>query len=329
VLKRVLKWKIKRCIRQTFSQNISDNLLGQEAAVYHLWSIGMYAGKAPNRLFPQCGISNPVLTRDHVTDVRALFVADPFMIRKGDTWFMFFEVYNYDTDRGEIGFATSRDAVIWRYEQIVLREPFHLSYPYVFEWADRYYMIPESHQAQSIRLYQSQRFPLEWTCTDVLISGQRFSDNSAFHFQGYWWMFSDTNPELKHDTLRLYFSRQLGGPWQEHPASPIISGNPHIARPAGRVIVNGNRVIRFAQDCFPLYGIRVHAYEITELSPSSYQEHPISPRPVLGPNWQEWSHGGMHHLDPHPLSSDQWIAPVDGWRPVDWLVPDGWTRSKC
>ena len=90
VLKRVLKWKIKRCIRQTFSRNISDNLLGQEAAVYHLWSIGMYAGSSPHRIFPRCGISNPVLTRDHVTDARALFVADRFIIRKGDTWFMFF-----------------------------------------------------------------------------------------------------------------------------------------------------------------------------------------------------------------------------------------------
>ena len=237
MLKPVLKWKIKRCIRRTFSHNISDNLLGQETAIYHLWSIGMYAGQAPFRLFPQRGISNPVLTRNHVTDVRALFVADPFMIRNGDTWFMFFEVYNYDSDKREIGFATSKDALTWKYEQIVLKEPFHLSYPYVFEWAHEYYMIPESHQARSIRLYRSQHFPFEWTCTDILISGQRFSDNSVFHFRDYWWMFSDTNPELKHDTLRLYFSRHLGGPWQEHPLSPIISGNPHIARPAGRVIV--------------------------------------------------------------------------------------------
>ena len=50
---------------------------------------------------------------------------------------------------------------------------------------------------------------------------------------------------------------------------------------------------------------------------------------LVGPNWHEWSHGGTHHLDPHPLSADQWIAPVDGWKPVDWLVPDGWKRSKC
>ena len=76
-----------------------------------------------------------------------------------------------------------------------------------------------------------------------MISGQRFSDNSVFHFRDYWWMFSNTSPELKHDTLRLYFSRHLGGPWQEHPASPIISDNPYIARPAGRVIVDANRVI--------------------------------------------------------------------------------------
>ena len=38
---------------------------------------------------------------------------------------------------------------------IVLAEPFHLSYPYVFEWQGSHYMIPESGAAKSVRLYRA------------------------------------------------------------------------------------------------------------------------------------------------------------------------------
>ena len=324
----VLKWHLKRMIRQTAPRVLTANLLDRDDAVHHLWSIGIYAGTSPYRLSPIPGIQNPVLTRESVSDVRALFVADPFMIRRDDKWYMFFEVYNYDTAKGEIGLATSRDGVTWQYEQIVLREPFHLSYPYIFEWDGHYYMIPESHQAESVRLYESRRFPIEWTCTDILISGQRFSDNSLFRYHGLWWMFCESSADLKHDTLRLYFSVSLRGPWQEHPASPIICDNPHSARPAGRVIVWKDRPVRFAQDCYPVYGMRIRAFEVTELSTDAYHESQLSNRSILGPGFKVWNVGGMHHIDPHPLDSSQWIAAVDGWQPVWELVPDGWRRSS-
>ncbi len=47
---------------------------------------------------------------------------------------MFFEVLPADTERARSDLATSSNGLDWTYEQIVLREDFHLSYPYVFEW---------------------------------------------------------------------------------------------------------------------------------------------------------------------------------------------------
>jgi hypothetical protein len=112
-----------------------------------VWSIGVYRGGSPLRLGPPAGARNPVLTRDDVSDVPAAFVADPFLIRVDGKWHMFFEVMNWLTRLGEIGHAVSDDGVTWAYQQIVLSEPFHLSYPYVFEWKGDYFMIPESYQA--------------------------------------------------------------------------------------------------------------------------------------------------------------------------------------
>ncbi|HEY0729749.1 MAG TPA: hypothetical protein VGD38_16825, partial [Pyrinomonadaceae bacterium] len=84
----------------------------------------------------------PTLSKQNVTDVPTTFVADPFMIHDG-SWHMFFEVL-LTSDKGEIGLATSDNGLDWTYQQIVLREEFHLSYPYVFKWQDTYYMIPET-----------------------------------------------------------------------------------------------------------------------------------------------------------------------------------------
>ena len=43
----------------------------------------------------------------------------------------------------------------WEYRQIVIDEPYDLSYPYIFQWQDEYYMIPEAHTETSVRLYRA------------------------------------------------------------------------------------------------------------------------------------------------------------------------------
>nr|WP_246275467.1 hypothetical protein [Brasilonema bromeliae] len=234
------------------------------------------------------------------------------MIKADSTWFMFFEVLNQQTRRGEIGLATSKDTKNWKYEQIVLAEPFHLSYPYVFEWMNEYYMIPETHQANSIRLYKASKFPTEWSFVGNLSSGASFLDASIFRHADKWWLFTETNPQHKFDTLRLYYADELLGSWIEHPKSPIITGNAHIARPGGRVVVINDKIIRYTQDCQPDYGTQLRAFEITELTTTSYQEREIEQNLVLKPTGVGWNGAGMHHIDPHFIHEGQWIACVDG-----------------
>lgn len=278
-----------------------------------LWSIGIYRGTSSVELGPPDDASNPVLTCEDILDVPARLIADPFMLRVDRVWYMFFEVLNRRTGKGEIGFATSADATRWTYHRIVLAEPFHLSYPYVFEWMNDYYMIPETGAAECVRLYRASRFPDQWALIGMLLNGMHFVDSSIFRFDGRWWLFAETSPSVTHDTLRLYYANDMMGPWSEHPASPIITGNPHIARPAGRVVVDGGRVIRYAQDCSPSYGTRVRAFEVTTLTTRAYSEHPASEQPVLDASGHGWNGSGMHHLDPHRLGASRWVACVDGW----------------
>ncbi len=275
------------------------------------WSIGIYGGRSPFDFAALTTIKNPVLTREDVSDVSADFIADPFMLRADGTWYMFFEVLNRRTAKGEVGLATSPDGEAWTYQQIVLAEPFSLSYPYVFEWADDYYMVPESRGSGSVRLYKATAFPTGWSFVGPLL-GQGCVDSSLFRYAGKWWLFAESNPEVKHDTLHLYYADDLLGPWRGHAANPIVERNPRIARPAGRVLVVDGTIIRYAQDCYPSYGVQVRAFEITELTETIYREREVGGSPVLVPSSARWNGSGMHHIDPHRIGDERWIACVDG-----------------
>lgn len=277
------------------------------------WSIGICMGKSPFDFVSSEVIKNPVITGKDVTDRSASFVADPFMLRVDNIWYMFFEVMNKKTNKGEIGLALSNNGWNWTYQQIVLAEPFHLSYPYVFTWMNDYYMIPESYQAGSVRLYKASKFPVEWSFIGTLLSGGVFLDSSIFYVNNHWWMFTETNPNHKYDTLRLYYADNLMGPWLEHPKSPIITENAHIARPAGRVVVIDSEVVRYTQDCYPMYGTQVRAFKITHLTTAGYHEQEACENLVLKPSGSRWNKSGMHHIDAHRTDDGQWIACVDGF----------------
>jgi hypothetical protein len=279
-----------------------------------VWSIGIYSGQSPFDLCAPQSVRNPVLTRELVSDVPATFVADPFMIQANGGWYMFFEVMNWHSGKGEIGLAQSQDGFAWTYQQIVLAEPFHLSYPYVFEWKGEYYMIPESYQSGSIRLYKAGTFPSRWCFVTQLLEGPYLVDPSIFHYDDKWWLFAETNPEVKHDCLRLYFADNPSGPWIEHPKSPVVEDNAKIARPGGRVLVNGAQIFRYTQDCSISYGSQVRAFQITELNTGNYAEHEVGPLPALAPSGRGWNADGMHHVDAHQVKTDKWIACVDGRR---------------
>ena len=292
---------------------------GQTGAI---WSIGIYSGESPLALRPQDHIHNPVLTRSDVTDVQALFVADPFMIRVDGRWHMFFEVLNNVSHKGEIGYAVSNNGYEWEYRQIVLAEPFHLSYPCVFESRGDYYMIPETRHACEVRLYRASKFPTQWKHVTTLFS-EPYADSTIFRFDNRWWLFADSSASFRirhrqpalgfrHDTLRLFYSDDLYGPWQEHPQSPIVSCDPHIARPGGRVVLCDS-LVRFAQDCYPTYGTRLYAFRITQLTAASYAESEIEEQPILMPSGEEWNQAGMHHIDAHLHENGSYIASVDGF----------------
>src|SRR5579862_2405309 len=148
------------------------------------WSIGIYAGESPFALRSPIAVDNPVLKAGDVTDLSAVFVADPFMIHRDEGWYMFFEVMDAKSKLGKIACARSDDAIDWRYQQVVLSELFHLSYPYVFNFNGDTYMVPETGAAQAVRLYRARAFPAQWEFVCELLTGSPFVDSSLLYNGG-------------------------------------------------------------------------------------------------------------------------------------------------
>ena len=271
------------------------------------WSIAIYRGASPLGLSAVDPRGRPTLTARDVTDVPANAVADPFLLRRDGQLYLFFEVMNGDSDRGEIAYATSADGLTWQYGAVVLREPFHLSYPQVFEWQGSVYMIPETRQANSIRLYRADNFPAGWQFVATLQQGP-FAD-STLHFDGQlWWLFAQRGL----DELCLLVSDSPLGPWRKHPSSPLWPGNRSRTRPGGRILCHDGQWIRFAQDGWPSYGSFLRAFAIDRLDEQGYEEHELPESPILSATRSGWNALAMHHIDALPMADGDWLAAVDG-----------------
>lgn len=239
-----------------------------------------------------------IISAKDVTDIKwPRFVADPFLFKQNDRYYIFFEVYDNITSTGIIAYSYSDDGVNWTYGQIVLREKYHLSYPYIFEEDGEIYMIPEGGSGGNVKLYRATDFPNKWEVESVLLN-EGYWDPSYVKKDGIHYLFVlETAFKKGDDKTRLFYSENLKSGWKEHPSSPIISNDTHITRPGGRIIKDREKLFRYTQDCYDFYGENVREFEILELTKESYKEKEI--RIILNKDSIEgsWKKDGVHNID--------------------------------
>lgn len=107
------------------------------------------------------------------------WIADPFLYETAGRTFLFVEQYFTEKQRAGIGVyeIINGEAVNNR---IIIDNPYHMSYPCVFNCNGKHYMIPESSANNTIDLYEASHFPYEWKRVKSLISGEKYVDSTVY-----------------------------------------------------------------------------------------------------------------------------------------------------
>lgn len=206
------------------------------------------------------------------------FFADPFVITKDGRHYCFVEEFDFDTELGHISaFELTQDKAISL--GTVFKEPFHLSFPFIFEYQNELFMCPETSGANEIRVYKCVEFPLKWTYEKTLMKNIAAVDSMFFEKDGRWWMLTNIDPLQKKDhcTELCAFSAAspLSDTWAPHPANPLVI-NPLKARNGGLVRKDGS-LFRVSQvQDFGIYGAASSVHEITQLSETAYAENTVA-----------------------------------------------------
>lgn len=217
------------------------------------------------------------------------FFADPMLFRHAGRSVLFFEDYDCATRRGRISCAEIGPEGRVGEPVEVLARPYHLSYPYVFRDSSAIFMLPETSGNGRIELYEAESFPERWRLRAVLLDDIEAADPTVFFddSRGTWWMFATVTgfSESPYDTLSIFYSDALEGPWRPHAMNPV-KRDPSSSRPAGPLLQQGNRLFRPAQDCTQGYGSGLALCEIEELTPDSFREKVVArhrpPTPFTG-----------------------------------------------
>jgi hypothetical protein len=204
------------------------------------------------------------------------YLADPFPFPHQGRNFIFVEKFLYAKNRGCIAVMAVDPDGTASAPQVVLEEPHHLSYPFVFEQNGQIWMIPESGAARSVNLYRAVEFPYRWTRHACLIDGIEGYDATPLCRDGAIWLFVSLRAwrSTSWDILGLYHAESLAGSWTPHRANPVLI-DAALSRPAGNFIQRGGRTLRPVQDCTRSYGGAVTFCRLDALGESAFAQTPV------------------------------------------------------
>jgi hypothetical protein len=155
---------------------------------------------------------------------------------------------------------------------LALREPWHLSYPFLFSSGQDHLMLPEARQSGRLTLYRAHSFPLGWKAELTIPVPPGAVDATPLFWNDKWWLFycvKRTVPERTNE-LHLSFADALGGPWKPHALNPVLKGLAN-GRPGGSPIAMDDHICLPVQDCRKGYGGSLRRLRITLLDETRFE----------------------------------------------------------
>jgi hypothetical protein len=213
------------------------------------------------------------------------FWADPFTVRHDGDSYIFYEDASMASGHGHISVMRMASNGTCSPPTSVLERPYHLSYPFVFEWRGDIFLIPESAENRTIELYRFRVFPNDLEFVHNLMENVEAYDATLVEYSGLWWMFANIKPHAgasSSDELCLFYSDSpISSAWHPHPLNPVIS-DVRYARPAGNLFVQDGCLYRPSQNSSHRYGYGLNINRILDMTTETYREEIVT---TMEPNW--------------------------------------------
>jgi hypothetical protein len=189
--------------------------------------------------------------------------------------------------------------------RVVLQQPFHLSFPVVFEHKGAWFMVPEQSESGRVSLYRNTRFPDEWVFERDLLPDFPGLDTVPLWHEDRWWLFTTARSGTNIDNnLHIFHANSLDAEFQPLAVNPVKSSL-GSSRMAGHFFRQNDQLIRPAQNGCRTYGGGIVLNRVDQLTVNAYKETQVKTLDPFLPPYLE----GLHTLN---YAGD--IALVDGVR---------------
>ncbi len=264
------------------------------------WHVGIRT-----RNYQSCGPSQSAGHFSLLTAPYGHFYGDPFIVEHERKTFLFLEDYRYLTRMARLICCELDENGKVIETRPILQPPYHVSYPQVLKIDGEHYMIPETGAAMRLELYRAVRFPWEWKLEKILMSGFAFQDPTHAVINGRHWIFSggsSTGVRGQYDELHLFHAPTIHDRFRPHPGNPVKT-DLSSARPAGRLLMDGESIIRPAQDCSRWYGCGIKFMRIDAIDEFRYSEQLVGEPP------DAWLPDG--YMGPHTYNESAHFEVID------------------
>lgn len=192
---------------------------------------------------------------------KGFWYADPILFKKGTDTFLFTEAFNKKKQKGYLAISRMENEE-FSVPQIIMKRPFHLSYPCVFEYENTAYMIPETGQNGTLELWKGSDDLTKWEKVCVLLSHVRFADTTVYIEDGKVYLFSYEEAEKYKTHIFLLDMNSCHIREIEE-----ITHSENIYRPAGKFYTESGRLFRPVQYNVNSYGEKILINEVNSIHP--------------------------------------------------------------
>ena len=252
--------------------------MARKALIFETWNIGVCDIAIDKLVDPTV---QPIPTWLPKPSNVFAYYADPFALT--DTHIICEYLDTTTTNRGTIAVLKWDAATNTIDSTEILKQPWHLSYPFTFHFAGQNWCVVEENKFGSTHIYIYRVAGHAVLQERTIVHDLPAIDPTLCQWNGKWWMFCTLSDNNRNNIdLYLWYAETPLSEWRPHPNNPVKT-DATSARPGGTPFVLDGRLYRPAQDCSTTYGGSISLMEVVRLDATGFEERlvrkisPIAP----------------------------------------------------